>query len=105
MPSFKSLATSALLATSTLAGPIFRSIEKRALPYGVVITKCTVAGVVAVSFDDGPAQYTDSILDKFKDAGQKATFFVNGLNYDSIYNYNSTIRRMVAEGHQVGSHT
>jgi len=37
--------------------------------------------------------------------GMKATFFVNGQNYDSIYNYIPTIQRMYNEGHQVASHT
>lgn len=30
---------------------------------------------------------------------------MNGQNYDSIYNYESVIQRMVANGHQVASHT
>jgi peptidoglycan/xylan/chitin deacetylase (PgdA/CDA1 family) len=101
MPSLKSLATSALFAAS-----VFGSVlDKRAQQYGVVITACTTPGVVAVSFDDGPSIYTESVLDKFKAAGQRATFFVNGLNYGSIYDYGSTLKRMVAEGHQIGSHT
>lgn len=38
-------------------------------------------------------------------AGVKATWFINGDNYDNIYKYNSTLTRMLALGHQIGSHT
>jgi peptidoglycan/xylan/chitin deacetylase (PgdA/CDA1 family) len=33
------------------------------------------------------------------------SFFVNGDNYGQIYNYNSTLQRMIIEGHQIGHHT
>ena len=34
-----------------------------------------------------------------------ATFFLNGQNWASIYDYTSTVQRMNNEGHQIGSHT
>lgn len=60
---------------------------------------------MALTFDDGPAQYTEELLTTLKNAGHKATFFLNGNNYGYIYDYNSTVKRMINEGHQVGSHT
>ena len=38
-------------------------------------------------------------------AGIKATWFINGANKGNIYDYNSTLLRMVDMGHQIGSHT
>jgi peptidoglycan/xylan/chitin deacetylase (PgdA/CDA1 family) len=106
MAGFKVWATSLLLAAFAIAHPHpgEGSLEKR-LAIGTVIEKCTVAGVVALTFDDGPSVYTETLLDLLKTNNQKATFFVNGQNYDNINNYASTIQRMITEGHQVASHT
>jgi peptidoglycan/xylan/chitin deacetylase (PgdA/CDA1 family) len=73
-------------------------------PFGLQIFKCTVPGVIAPAFDDGPWMYTESILDRMQAAGITATWFLNGANKGSIYTYNSTVRRMVSMGHQLGSH-
>lgn len=70
-----------------------------------VIASCTKPNTVALTFDDGPFDYTDDVLDLLGNAGMKATFFLNGLNWGSIHDYSSTVERMVAEGHQIGSHT
>jgi peptidoglycan/xylan/chitin deacetylase (PgdA/CDA1 family) len=101
MSTLKSIALTFLLGAVVTARP---AVQKR-LSAGTVYTGCTTPGVVAVTFDDGPYIYTESVLDQFKAAGQHATWFVNGNNYDIIYNYNSTIERIVNEGHQVCSHT
>ncbi|EFW99950.1 chitin-binding protein [Grosmannia clavigera kw1407] len=79
--------------------------------YGTIINNCTVPGTVALTFDDGPSQYTDLILDTLKRYRTKATFFVNGMNnpLGSIDNpatlWPAVLRRMHAEGYQIGSHT
>jgi len=72
---------------------------------GTIITACVEAGVVALTFDDGPFQYTQEIVDQLTTAGHRATFFQNGQNWDSIYNYNSTLLSMISGGHQIASHT
>jgi len=99
--SFKAIVTSVLLAALAIASPV----EKRQVPVGQVITSCTVPGTFALAFDDGPYVYTNGLLDQLSAAGFKATFFVNGQNYGNIYDYSAVIQRMVADGHQVGSHT
>jgi len=38
-------------------------------------------------------------------AGITATWFINGANKGNIYDYNSTLLRMIDMGHQIGSHT
>jgi peptidoglycan/xylan/chitin deacetylase (PgdA/CDA1 family) len=51
------------------------------------------------------ASYTANVLQQLDAAGHKATFFMNGQNYDSIYNYQPQLQQMIAEGHQIGAHT
>jgi peptidoglycan-N-acetylglucosamine deacetylase len=69
----------------------------------VVFKECHSPGLVAITFDDGPSEYTNEILDALKSNNVKATFFVTGhkLNSnDSII----TIKRIINEGHTLGSH-
>ncbi|ORY59957.1 uncharacterized protein BCR38DRAFT_459964 [Pseudomassariella vexata] len=93
-----------VLLSHALAAPLILE-RQSSIPYGTVITRCTQPGVVALTFDDGPFIYTEELLDTIAASGFRVTFFVNGNNYDNINNHASTIQRMVAEGHQVGSHT
>ncbi len=58
--------------------------------------------VVALTFDDGPGETTVRLLEELKARGMKATFFVVG---DRAERTPDIIRRMVEEGHEVGSHT
>src|SRR5438874_6585019 len=58
---------------------------------------------VALTFDDGPdPQWTPKILDILKANGVKAAFFLVGVNAEK---YPSLVRRIVAEGHEIGNHT
>lgn len=59
---------------------------------------------VALTFDDGPSEWTGPILDLLKQAGAKATFFVVGQRVDSERGRRLTLR-MHLEGHEVGNHT
>ena len=58
---------------------------------------------VALTFDDGPsAKYTPPLLDGLKERGVHATFFLIG----SLTEENEElVRRMKAEGHQIGNHS
>jgi len=96
----------ASFAALALAYPVDKKLHrKRAIPIGTIINSCTVPGSIALTFDDGPYIYTANILQQLDAAGHKATFFMNGQNFDSIYNYQPQIQQMIAEGHQIGSHT
>ena len=54
---------------------------------------------VYLTFDDGPSQYTDDVLDVLDKYNVKATFFVvNG-------RYNSLMKEIVDRGHQIGLHS
>lgn len=58
---------------------------------------------VALTFDDGPdGQFTPRVLDVLRQAGVKATFFVVGLRAMA---HPEVLRRIVAEGHEIGNHT
>lgn len=89
---------------SSLSRPALGSV-----PYGQVIDTCAVPGTLALTFDDGPWQYTSDLLDLLDREGARATFFVCGGNMvdDQLtsYGYPELLRRMLASGHQVGSHT
>ena len=56
-------------------------------------------GVVYLTFDDGPSDYTAQLLDVLKKYNVKATFFVTGGGDDAL------IEREYREGHALGSHT
>ena len=61
------------------------------------------ARTVALSFDDGPdPRWTPKVLDILKAKHAPATFFVIGKNMQA---HPGLVRREVAEGHAVGSHT
>src|SRR5258708_15362928 len=57
---------------------------------------------IALTFDDGPSEWTEPILDTLRDHGARATFFVVG---GSIAGREETVRRAVREGHEIGNHT
>ncbi|MCR5795567.1 MAG: polysaccharide deacetylase family protein [Solobacterium sp.] len=58
------------------------------------------AKVIYLTFDDGPYQYTDELLDILKKYNVKATFFTT-----ACYGYKECIRREYEEGHTVAIHT
>lgn len=59
--------------------------------------------VVAMTFDDGPhPSLTPKLLDILKARNIKCTFFVIGKNAQE---YPNIIRRIIAEGHEIGNHT
>jgi peptidoglycan/xylan/chitin deacetylase (PgdA/CDA1 family) len=62
----------------------------------------TAERVVALTFDDGPSAWTDSILDVLAAHEARATFFVIG---EAVVGREETLRRAVREGHEVGNHT
>ena len=58
---------------------------------------------LVLTFDDGPDRvFTPEILDQLKALGVQATFFLIGEN---VERYPEVTRRIVADGHEIGSHT
>jgi len=63
----------------------------------------TVRQQVALTFDDGPhPQHTPVLLDMLAHYRARATFYVIGQN---ARRYPELLRRIVAEGHEIGNHT
>ena len=60
------------------------------------------APMLALTFDDGPSPYTDTILDCLEEYGQHATFFVVGYN---ACDYQEQIARADYIGCEIGNHT
>ena len=58
--------------------------------------------VVALTFDDGPSKYTESILDVLKKYDACATFFVVG---NRVPFYGDILRRTLNEGSELGNHS
>lgn len=57
--------------------------------------------VLYLTFDDGPNQHTETILDLLEEADMHATFFMMDNN---MKNYPETVKRMLAEGHTLALH-
>lgn len=57
---------------------------------------------MAITFDDGPSEYTPQVLDILKQKQVPATFFVVGENAEQYPGY---IKREYADGHTIGNHT
>ena len=58
---------------------------------------------VALTFDDSPnGAHTERLLDGLRERGAHATFFLIG---EQLAGQETLVRRMAAEGHQVGNHT
>ena len=58
--------------------------------------------ICAMTFDDGPSENTEKILDILKEKDVKATFFVIGNADESA---KELYQRIVAEGHTLGMHS
>ena len=67
-----------------------------------VVERGTIRTAVALTFDDGPGRSTEQILDVLGRHGARATFFMVGSQAER---FPDVARRIVAAGHEVGSHT
>ncbi|WP_354700746.1 hypothetical protein DSM112329_01033 [Paraconexibacter sp. AEG42_29] len=100
-------------AAADSTGPALRATG--ALPVAPPFTGCQFKGDsrprrhgpasgrrIALTFDDGPSPYTPKILDILRKERVPATFFVQG---DHVAGSEAVLRRMLAEGHMIGSHS
>jgi peptidoglycan-N-acetylglucosamine deacetylase len=73
-------------------------------PQRASYSSCRVDGpYIAMTFDDGPHPVlTPRLLDMLKARGIRATFFLIGQN---AAEYPDIVRRIAAEGHEIGNHT
>jgi peptidoglycan-N-acetylglucosamine deacetylase len=68
----------------------------------LVSSAATERKVVALTFDDGPSEYTDRYLDVLREKGVPGTFFEIG---QEMPGREATMRRILAEGDEIGDHT
>lgn len=67
-----------------------------------VISRLPFKKKISITFDDGPdPRYTPRVLDILEAEGVKACFFVVG---EKARNYPEIIRKIMAGGHEIGSH-
>lgn len=79
---------------------------------------CNRPGVFALTFDDGPFEYTWNLAHDLQAQGIKATFFTNGHNFfktdfnttttntrDGPKTYMEVLQAIDALGHELASHT
>lgn len=80
------------------------SIGKADVTVPLVLTRAeTTQPDVALTFDDGPhPTLTPRLLDILAEHDARATFYVIGRN---AARYPDILRRIVAEGHEIGNHT
>ncbi|KAF9898201.1 Carbohydrate esterase 4 protein [Lobosporangium transversale] len=73
---------------------------------GQVLDSCIQPNSYAISFDDGPGQLTDELLDYLDEQNIKVTFFMNGDNWNCIYRYESQrlLKRAFNAQHQIAAH-
>jgi len=57
---------------------------------------------VALTFDDGPSEETEKVLDILKENNAKGTFFIWG---QRIKGREKIIKRAIQEGNEIGNHT
>ncbi|RYP54924.1 hypothetical protein DL768_000488 [Monosporascus sp. mg162] len=95
----------------TNTSSITRGALGRVLVGGGGIYPCNSPGAVALTYDDGPGDFTAEMLDLLAEYDAKVTFFITGVNNnkgqidDPSTPWPAVIRRMHADGHQIASHT
>ncbi len=91
-------------AAAQEAGPVEPTAPVSAEPRPLTLIRVPVTDkIMALTFEDGPSLLnTPRLLDMLRKAGAKATFFPVGSN---IVKAPEVLRRIHAEGHDIGNHT
>ncbi len=97
MPRSLRLPAVAAVAALLLAGCATATDTVSAPPVDCAVEKC-----VAFTFDDGPAPYTDRLIDVLDEAGGTATFFLIG---NKVAADPGGAKRLADAGMEIGNHT
>ncbi|MFT7233305.1 MAG: peptidoglycan/xylan/chitin deacetylase (PgdA/CDA1 family) [Cyclobacteriaceae bacterium] len=57
---------------------------------------------IALTFDDGPSEVTEQVLDILEKYNSKATFFWQGQN---LWKHQGLVKRAISSGHEFGNHS
>lgn len=92
-----------LLLAAGLLVAVMKETQTQSVTVGAQAELSEQTRFVALTFDDGPrADTTPRLLDGLRERGANATFFLVGAQ---LQGNEELVRRMAAEGHQVGNHT
>lgn len=100
---FKRVAYAVVIITLLLFG-FFKLIKSRSFQlFGNIISHVnTNEKVVAITFDDGPSEYTDSVISILEKENVKASFFLIG---EDLVHHMEEGKRIASAGHQIGNHS
>lgn len=103
-PSASATVASTASAPATASPEATPTLVRAEVPGKITYSACHVDGpYIAMTFDDGPhAANTPRLLDMLKERKIHATFFLVGEN---AAEYPGIIKRIIAEGHEVGNHS
>ena len=95
-----------------LADQVHSKTESDAYPRGYYNGDRLPEKTAYLTFDDGPSEWTEGILDVLKKEKVKATFFISAywnnkkmIGRNSFQKQKRALRRIVGEGHVLGNHT
>lgn len=93
-----------LVAILIISYALFQISKSRTFQFfGEVIARVeTDKKVVALTFDDGPTEYTTQVLKTLQEEEVEATFFVNG---QGLKDNPEIGKEIVSQGHELGNHT
>ncbi|MGB3483420.1 MAG: polysaccharide deacetylase family protein [Mycobacterium sp.] len=91
-----------VLLAATFAGYALSKSRTFQLAGEIVNRVDTTDKVVALTFDDGPTEWTPAVLDTLAAADIPATFYLNGTDLDRHPDQGAAIARA---GHEIGNHT
>ncbi|KAK4515374.1 uncharacterized protein ATC70_010319 [Mucor velutinosus] len=106
----KSTSTTAATSVQPVGAPTGANVQ------GGVYVSCNKPGVFALTFDDGPYEYSWDLAKSLKAQGIAATFFINGKNWvdvltdsvttsDGKKTYLEVVKHYKDMGHEIASHT
>ena len=102
-PAFKVLGASAVFLGAAVGVLAYGLGAPQSTLLGPALVRSAGPNEVALTFDDGPSvPFTGQVLDILRANHIKATFFLCGEN---AARYPALVRRIRAEGHEIGNHT
>ncbi|KAH9816009.1 family 4 carbohydrate esterase [Melampsora americana] len=69
-----------------------------------IFSSCKKQNSMALTFDDGPSEFSKTIDQLLAKSDAKASFFVNGNNVGCIYDHAEDLRSRFQAGHLIGNH-
>ena len=91
-----------LAACFFAVGLATQSAQARVVEGNVIMDQPMRENLCALTFDDGPSINTPHLLDMLEEYGIPATFFMLG---NQAERHPDIVKRVIAEGHEVGNHS